>query len=159
MAILFSFLAFLSCSRLPNVQGEGHPLFQGIWIQEMNLDSAKRISYAKHELKFTCDSFYLSLVTYSKANYYPEECFNDGVWKEYAKGTYTFKNDTLSLSGVFTKANFKQKISGCYRNGRYFNQFIVKKNAEKELSFQGIQDKSQFVLNQKEEIICSPKPL
>ena len=96
LTILFSFGCLWSCSRLPNIQGEGDPLFQGVWEQSLNPDSTSRLSTAKHGLKFTCDSFYLSLTTYSKVNYYPEECFNDGVWKEYAKGTYTFKNDTLS---------------------------------------------------------------
>lgn len=159
MALLAVLSILWGCSRLPNVQGEGDPLFQGVWVQDLSADTSGRLSYTSHQIKFTCDSFYLSLVTYSKVNYYEEVCFNNGVWKEYAKGTYKFSGDTLSLSGVFTKANFKQKISGCYRNGRYFHQFLVQKKSDSTLAFNGIQEKSQFVINKKDHIDCVPQPL
>ncbi|PTS95514.1 fumarate hydratase, partial [Pedobacter sp. HMWF019] len=95
MRILFFFLllagVMVSCRRLPNVQGKGEAFLQGVWNQDSIVNSAQLLNYTQHKFKFTCDSFYVDMVTYSKVNYYSDSCFNGGVWKEYAKGVYAVR--------------------------------------------------------------------
>jgi len=160
--LLFTFnfllLAF-SCSRLPNVQGKGETFLQGAWNQDSIANKEQLQSYTQHHFKFTCDSFYVDLTTHSKVNYYEEECFNNGEWKEHAKGTYQVRNDTLILVGDFTKANYKQKVSGCYRNGRYLVNFKVKSWNAEELQLEDLSNQAEVKLNLKEKITCVQKAL
>jgi CTP:phosphocholine cytidylyltransferase-like protein len=157
---IFSLLVvFVACSRLPNVQGNGEALLQGVWNQDSVANAAQLLNYTAHKFKFSCDSFYVDLTTHSKVNYYEEACFNKGVWKEYAKGTYVVKGDTLFLKGTFTKANYKQKVSGCYRNGQYLNNFKIKSATATSLSLVGLNDHKEVVMALKEKINCVPKQL
>jgi len=159
--VLFTFylLLFAACTRLPNVQGNGEPALQGIWNQDSVANADQLLNYTQHKFKFSCDSFYVDLTTHSKANYYEEACFNKGVWKEYAKGTYTVSGDTLFLAGTFTKANYKQKVSGCYRNGRYISNFKINGKDQNKLILESLNDQKECVLVLKEKIICVPKEL
>lgn len=150
---------FSSCSRLPNVQGKGETFLQGIWNQDAIGKQAELQAYTQHRFKFICDSFYVDFTTHSKVNYYEEECFNNGVWKEHAKGTYQVRNDTLVLVGDFTKPNYKQKVSGCYRNGRYLSNFKVKSWNAEQLELENLSDQTEIKLNLKEKITCVPKAL
>lgn len=151
-------LAF-SCKFRPNVQGRGEPTLQGVWLQHSIANKEKLLNYTTHWFKFTCDSFYVDFVTHAKVNYYQDDCFNGGVWKEYAKGVYVFRNDTLFLQGDFTKSNYKQKISGCYRNGRYLANFIVAKPTDSLLVFENVNDKTKIKLALQQTIECVPKEL
>lgn len=160
LALAFGFSVFFySCTRLPNVQGKGEALLQGVWNQDSVANSANLLNYTKHHFKITCDSFYVDLTTYAKVNYYEDSCFNKGVWKEHAKGTYVVKGDTLILTGTFTKANYKQKVSGCYRNGRYLNNFIIKSSNATTLQLENLNDQKECTLVLKEKITCVPKAL
>ncbi|RZK52548.1 MAG: fumarate hydratase, partial [Pedobacter sp.] len=157
---VFSLLAFaLSCTRLPNVQGKGEALLQGVWNQDSIANSSKLLTYTQHHFKISCDSFYVDLTTFSKVNYYSDSCFNKGVWKEYAKGTYIVKGDTLILTGTFTKDNYKQKVSGCYRTGRYLTNFKIKSSAANSLVLENLNDQRECALVLKEKITCVPKEL
>ena len=159
---LFSFYLlplFFSCTRLPDVQGKGEPFLQGVWNQDSVLNSKQLLNYTQHHFKFTCDSFYVDLTTHAKVNYYEETCFNNGIWKEYAKGKYAIKGDTLELSGVFTKSNYKQKISGCYRIGQYLINFKIKSNQPNTLVLENLSDQKECTLVLKERITCIPKKL
>lgn len=157
-ALVFGLFAF-SCSRLPDVQGKGEAFMQGVWNQDSIANKAQLQSYTQHHFKFSCDSFYVDYTTHAKVNYYEEECFNNGVWKEYAKGTYQVRNDTLILVGTFTKPNYKQKVSGCYRNGHFISNFKVKSwNAEK-IELENLSDQTEIILNLKEKITCVQKAL
>lgn len=159
-ALVFSLSALcFSCTRLPNVQGKGEVFLQGVWNQDSIANNDKLLSYTQHHFKITCDSFYVDLTTYAKVNYYEDSCFNNGVWKEHAKGTYRVKGDTLLLDGVFTKENYKQKISGCYRNGRYRPSFKIKSSASKSLVLESLNDQRECALVLKEQITCVPKEL
>ncbi len=149
----------ISCKSRSNIQGKGELFMQGIWNQDSIANKGKLLNYTKHWFKFTCDSFYVDLVTYSKVNYYPEECFNNGVWKEYAKGIYQVRNDSLFLAGDFTKSNHKQKISGCYRSGRYLVSFIIKSATKKQLILENLADERECVLSFKKPVICIQKQL
>lgn len=150
---------FVSCIRLPNVQGKGEVFMQGIWSQDSIANKAKLLNYTKHQFKFTCDSFYVELGTKSKVNYYEDSCFNNGNWREYAKGIYKVKNDTLFLIGDFTKSNYKQKVSGCYRNGRYITNFKIKSKTKTQLSLESLNDQRECLLQLKQPIICVQKEL
>ncbi len=156
----FSFLALTSaCTRLPNVQGNGDASLQGVWSQDSVANAKQLLNYTEHKFKFSCDSFYVDLITHSKVNYYEEACFNKGVWKEYAKGTYVVRADTLFLKGTFTKANYKQKVSGCYRNGQYLNNFKIKSADATNLVLVGLNDYKEVAMVLKEQINCVPKKL
>ncbi len=158
--IFFVTILFLSaCTRLPNVQGKGEAFIQGIWTQDSVANSEKLQAYTMHQFKFTCDSFYVDLTTHAKVNYYEEACFNSGHWKEYAKGVYQVRNDTLFLVGDFTKSNYKQKVSGCYRSGRYITNLKVKTWSANQIQLENLGDHAEMNLTLKENIICVPKAL
>ena len=160
--LLFTFhflLLLAACTRLPNVQGNGEVVLQGVWNQDSVANAKQLLNYTAHKFKFSCDSFYVDLTTHSKVNYYEEACFNKGIWKEYAKGTYTVSGDTLFLRGTFTKANYKQKVSGCYRNGQYISNFKIKSVTENKLLLESLNDQKECVLSLKGKINCVPKEL
>ncbi len=148
-----------ACKFNPNFQGSGAELVQGTWEEEPVTYQDSLIHYTRHQFKFTCDSVYVTLETHSKANYYPDSCFNKGVWKEYAKGNYILKNDTLYLSATFTKPNFKQKLSGCYRIGQYIPSFVIKSAANNQLELKGLQQHIPLKLKLIERTKCVPQPL
>ena len=81
----FLLFTFISCTRLPNVQGKGETFLLGVWSQDSIANSEQLLTYTKHHFKISCDSFYVDLTTYSKVNYYEDSCFNNGIWKEHAK--------------------------------------------------------------------------
>jgi hypothetical protein len=159
LAFSFSLFAITACTRLPNVQGRGEAFFQGVWKQDSIANSSQLLNYTQHHFKITCDSFYVELTTFSKVNYYADSCFNKGVWKEYAKGTYKVKGDTLLLTGTFTKANYKQKVTGCYRIGRYLTSFKIKNSTANHLRLESFNDQREIRLALKEKITCVPKEL
>ncbi len=148
-----------SCRRLPNVQGKGEAFLQGVWNQDSVANADKLLNYTQHKFKFTCDSFYVDLTTHSKVNYYTDSCFNNGVWKEYAKGVYGVRGDSLILSGTYTKANYKQKVSGCYQIGRYEKSFYIKSSSPDQLNLESLGNQRECNLVLKEKIICEPKSL
>lgn len=148
-----------SCKFNPNFQGTGSDYLQGIWAEKNVAYQEQLLEYTSHEFKFSCDSFYVTFNTVAKTNIYPDSCFNKGRWTEYAKGIYITRNDTLFLSGTFTKANFKQKISGCYRIGQYLETFIVKRTTPDSLYLESLQQHLPVTLAIKEKITCTPKPL
>ncbi|WP_228098737.1 fumarate hydratase [Pedobacter sp. MC2016-24] len=160
--MFFLFVIFCmssACRRLPNVQGKGEAFLQGVWNQDSVPNAAKLLNYTQHRFKFTCDSFYVDLTTHSKVNYYSDSCFNGGVWKEYAKGVYQVRGDTLFLEGTYTKSNYKQKVSGCYQIGRYVKSFYVKSVEPEQISLESTNNHRTCDLVLKEKITCVPKEL
>lgn len=162
--VLYFFLALMlftlnSCKFNPNLQGKGTESIQGVW-EENSVDyQNERLQYTKHQFRFTCDSVYLTMKTFAKVSTYPDSCFNNGEWIEYAKGTYLTQSDTLLLTTTFTKSNFKQKISGCYRIGQYLPVFIISKNTGDSLLLQSLKQHLQIKLSLKERMQCVQKPL
>ncbi|MFW0714809.1 fumarate hydratase [Pedobacter sp. N23S346] len=153
-AVLYS-----SCSRLPNIQGKGEEFMQGVWNEDSVAFSHKLSNYTQHHFKISCDSIYIDMVTHSKVNFYEDSCFNNGVWKEYAKGVYAVRGDTLFVGATFTHANYKQKISGCYRIGRYDKNFLIKKRSADTLILESLSDQREIKLALKEKITCVQKEL
>lgn len=154
----FSILQF-ACSPRPNIQGKGEAFMQGVWNQDSVAFSNKLSNYTQHHFKITCDSIYIDLVTHSKLNLYEDSCYNNGVWKEYAKGVYAVKGDTLFVGATFTHANYKQKISGCYRIGRYDKNFLIKKKSANTLVLESLSDQREITLSLKEKVTCVQKEL
>ncbi|MEJ6981072.1 fumarate hydratase [Pedobacter sp. P351] len=163
--LLVSFLLFVggilfsACKFNPNYQGRGIDFIQGAWEEVPVPYKDSLLQYTLHKFRFTCDSVYVTLETHAKANYYPDSCFNDGVWKEYAKGNYIVRNDTLYIISTFTKSNYKQKLSGCYRIGQYLPTFLIKKRAVDRLELQGLQQHIPLTMKLIEKVECNPKPL
>ncbi len=148
-----------SCKLNPNLQGAGAGFVQGIWVEQEVGYRDELLQYTTHSFRFSCDSFYVTLNTYARANYNPDSCFNNGRWIEYAKGNYAVKGDSVFLSGTFTKSNFKQKISGCYRNGQYLETFVVKEKADSYLQLESLKSHFPIKLILKELLVCNPQPL
>ncbi|WP_231491075.1 fumarate hydratase [Pedobacter sp. Leaf170] len=156
----FYFLLLLSaCSPRPNIQGKGEEFMQGVWNEDSVAFSDKLSNYTQHHFKISCDSIYIDLVTKSKLNLYEDSCYNNGIWKEYAKGVYAVKGDTLFVGATFTHANYKQKISGCYRIGRYDKNFLIKKKTTDSLILESLSDQREIVLSLKQKITCVQKEL
>ena len=152
-------LLLSSCKFNPNLQDKGSDYLQGIW-QENKVDYQDRLlQYTTHSVKFNCDSFYITFLTKSKVDIYPDSCYNKGVWTEFAKGGYVVQNDTLFLSGTFAKSDFKQKISGCFRNGQYLESFIIKKHSNDSLYLESLQQHNPIKLALQKKITCTPKPV
>ena len=159
LIVILCLTAFLGCERRPNVQGNGQVFMQGVWNQDSIANSAQLLNYTQQKFKFTCDSFYVDMTTHSKVNYYEDPCYNNGVWKEYAKGVYEVRKDSLFLEGTYTKANYKQKVSGCYNIGIYRKSFIVKSKDAKHLFLQSLSDQRDIDLVLKQKITCIPQSL
>ncbi len=157
--LLLLFCVFSACRRLPDVQGKGEAFLQGVWYQDSISSAERLLNYTQHKFKFTCDSFYVDLTTHAKVNYYPDSCFKDGVWKEYAKGVYLIRGDSLFMEGDYTKSNYKQKVSGCYHTGRFIKSYRVKSIEQDALQLESISDQRDINLALKERIICVPKEL
>lgn len=156
--ILISCIAIsTSCTRLPDIQGTGSPLVQGVW-EQVDLDSALE-SYTKHKFKFSCDSFYLEIQTKSKLHYFADTCSNNGLRVEYAKGIYVLKEDSLFLNGVYTKENYKQKISGCYNIGSYRHNFVLTDNEGGIIKFRDLSNNITGSLTRTAQFECVPQPL
>lgn len=150
---------FSSCVRQPNIQGKGEVFMQGVWNEDSVAYSQELSNYTQHHFKFTCDSFYVDLTTHSKVNYYADSCFNKGLWKEYVKGTYAVRNDSLFLVGTFTQANYKQKISGCYRIGQYLQSFAIKNKTASNLLLDNVSNQREIKLVLKQKNTCVQKEL
>lgn len=153
------FAALSSCRFNPNLQGKGREDLQGIWEESNVAYQNERLQYSQHLFTFSCDSVYITINTFAKVSTYPDSCFNNGQWTEYAKGIYDMKKDTVMITATFTKPDFKQKISGCYRNGQYKPLFVIRKSTADSLYLEGLQDHLPLNLALKERTSCVPKPL
>ncbi|MGV3684219.1 MAG: fumarate hydratase [Daejeonella sp.] len=157
--LALSFATVYSCKFNPNLQGTGREDIQGVWEENDVAYQEERLQYSKHNFRFSCDSVYVTINTFAKVSTYPDSCFNNGRWTEYAKGVYETKNDTLVITATFTKPDFKQKISGCYRSGQYLPVFVIRKSTSDSLFLEGLQDHLPLNLALKERTGCVPKPL
>ena len=156
---LLAGVLFMACRFNPNYQGKGSNRVQGQWEEVPPSYKNELLQYIQHQFRFTCDSFYVKLSTTAKNNVYADSCFNNGNWEEYARGIYESRNDTLYLSGTFTKANGKQKISGCYRIGQYLNTLIIEKAKGDTLTLKSLNQQNPIALKLIQSWECTPKPL
>jgi hypothetical protein len=130
--ILFVFLLLAfglsSCWMNPDTQKPGVKELQGEWQQLSNPVQQQLITYSLYHFRFSCDSFFVSIKTFSKVNYGADSCMKNGQWTEYTRGVYAQRNDTLFLKGQFCNPDYTIKETpGCFRMGVYEEVFKTHK--------------------------------
>jgi len=150
-------LFFAACQRHSDMQERGADFLQGIWVQDSIPGEDKMLNYTLHEFKFTCDSMYAVMHVHAATKTMPDSCFKDGKWTEYAKAVYVVRGDSMIVEGVYTKANGKQKISGCYKSGQYLPRFKIAYHSADSLVLQNRFDSRAIVLRKTADITCVPK--
>jgi len=163
-AFAFYLLAFSlllsACSPNPDLQGRGEDYFQGEWKQDSVPMQKQLLSYSLHKFKFTCDSVYIELNRYSKVNTGMDSCMLGGYWKEYIRGTYSERHDTLHIKGYFCNADYSlKKPQGCFRSGPYEEYFSVSKKTDSAVQFLSTSNVIPINLQLTKKITCTPKPL
>lgn len=150
-----------ACRFNPNMQGPGVAALQGEWQQDTSALQKKLLNYSLYHFRFSCDSFFVSVNSFSKANGgYPDSCVKNGQWGEYAKGVYTQKNDTLRLKGLFCNADFSYKNEGgCFRSGNYEEVFKLSQKADSRIQFLPTSSVIPFNARLIKRTTCNPKPL
>lgn len=150
-----------ACRFNPDMQSPGQTALQGEWLQDATALQKKLVNYSLYQLKFSCDSFYVSIQSFSKANGgNADSCVKNGRWEEFAKGSYNQKNDTLHLQGLFCNADFSYKIEGgCFRSGKYDEYFRVRKKSDSILQFYSTSSVIPFDTHLVKRTTCNPKPL
>jgi hypothetical protein len=151
----------MACRFNPNMQEPGVAALQGEWQQDTSALQKKLLNYSLYHFRFSCDSFFVSVNSFSKANGgYPDSCVKNGRWGEYAKGVYIQKNDTLRLKGLFCNANFSYKNEGgCFRSGNYEEVFKLSQKADSSIQFLPTSSVIPFNARLIKRTTCNPKPL
>jgi hypothetical protein len=154
-------LTFLSaCSPNPGMQGNGDGYLQGEWRQDSVAMQKQLLNYSLFKFKFSCDSVYMEIASYSKVNSGMDSCMNAGSWKEYVRGTYHQSNDTLHIKGSFCNANYSlKKQLGCFRYGPYEGHFKVTKKAGSLVQFISTSNVIPVNLHLIKRTTCVPKPI
>lgn len=148
-----------ACKFNPNIQGEGEAFLQGVWLQETTPHQDRLLTYSLYKLKFTCDSVFITVKTFSKVKKVVDSCYANGQWEEYARGVYLVRNDSLLIESTFTHPNWRQKLSGCHRIGQFLPRFKVLKHTPDSLYLQSQYYHTAVDLRKIEDITCIPKPL
>ena len=138
--------------------GEGY--LQGEWQQDTIRGEKLLLDYSLYHLKFSCDSFFVSIKSYSKVNTGADSCMRAGHWEEFCKGTYSCKNDTLHLKGQFCNADMTIKDDkGCFRSGDYEELFKVYKKSDSLIRFASTSAIIPIDAHLVKKLSCHPKPL
>jgi hypothetical protein len=162
LTILLTAICLLqtACRFNPNTQTLGESYLQGEWQQDTSALQKKLVDYSLYNIKFNCDSFFVSIKTFSKANSGADSCTRGGQWTEYAKGVYQQKNDTLHVRGIFCNANFTYKDpAGCYRSGVYEEYFKVSNKTDSTIQFNPTSSVIAINTHLIKRYTCNPKPL
>ena len=160
LGLLLSALSLSSCNLNPNMQTQGENYLQGEWQQDSVPDQKQLVSYSLYHLKFSCDSFFVEIHSFSKVNTGPDTCMNSGHWTEYCRGTYEQKHDTLHLKGQFCNADMTIKDDkGCFRSGDYEEFFKVTKKTDSLVQFASISNVIPINAHLIKRTSCIPKPL
>jgi hypothetical protein len=142
------------------MQTPGESYLQGEWQQDSILKQKQLVTYSLYHLKFNCDSFFVSINSFSKVNAGADSCMSSGHWTEYCKGTYDQKNDTLHLKGQFCNADLTLKDDkGCFRSGDYEEFFKVSKKTDSLVQFASTTNIIPINARLIKRISCTPKPL
>jgi hypothetical protein len=158
--LLLAFYFLSGCAINPNLQGKGDVYLQGEWQQDSVPMEKKLLEYSIYHLKFSCDSFYIRINSFSKVNNGADTCMNSGHWSEYVKGSYQQRNDTLHLKGQFCNANYSLKSEGgCFRSGVYEEFFKVGKKTDSLIQFSSTSSVIPINAHLIKRISCIPKPL
>ncbi|MBB5396964.1 fumarate hydratase [Mucilaginibacter sp. AK015] len=149
-----------ACRFNPDMQTPGEGYLQGEWQQDSVTMQKQLVTYSLYNLKFNCDSFFVSIKTFSKVNNGADSCTKGGNWTEYAKGVYEQRNDTLHVRGLFCNANYTYKDpGGCLRSGVYEERFKITKKGDSMLQFSPTSNVISFNTRLIKRSTCNPKPL
>ncbi|RFZ83030.1 hypothetical protein DYU05_12825 [Mucilaginibacter terrenus] len=158
--LLLSALSFPGCKFNPDYQEQGQQYLQGEWLQDTSALQKQLVTATAYRLKFSCDSFFVSMNSFSKAVAGADTCIKNGHWAEFAKGIYQQKHDTLILKGLFCNPNFSYKVEGgCFRYGNYQEAFKVKKQTDSIVRFAPLASVLPFNARLIKRNTCIPKPL
>lgn len=158
--LLLLALCFSSCWFNPNRQTPGESYLQGEWQQDSVPTQKRLITYSLYHLKFTCDSFFVSIKSFSTVNTGPDNCMAKGQWTEYVRGTYEQKNDTLHVKGQFCNPDWTLKDDkGCFRSGDYEDFFKVTKTNDSNIQFASTSNVIPIDAHLIKRTSCHPKPL
>lgn len=154
-------LSLTACKFNPDLQKPGEAALQGEWQQDTLAVNKKLLNYSLYHFRFSCDSFFVSIKSFSKANGgYPDSCVKNGQWGEYAKGTYRQRHDTLQLRGLFCNSDFSYKNEGgCFRSGNYAEVFTLRKKTDSVIQFFPTTSVIPFDGRLIKRNTCIPKPL
>lgn len=149
-----------ACWFNPNTQGKGEVYLQGEWQQNSVPNQKQLLEYSLYHLKFSCDSFFMQVHSFSKVNSGPDTCMRSGHWSEYIKGTYQQRNDTLHLKGQFCNADYSLKEGGgCFREGPYEELFKVSKKTDSLMQFASTSNVIPIDAHLIKHTTCNPKSL
>lgn len=146
-----------ACERHSSIQSEGAKFLQGVWLQDSVPLQEQLLHYTLHEIKFLCDSMYTTMHINQKKQRVPDSCFNNGEWKEFAKAVYVVREDSLIVEGVFTKKDWKQKISGCHRQGQYLPRYKIVHVSKDSLILSNKYEQTPITLRKIKDVNCIPK--
>lgn len=158
--ITFVLILHTGCTFNPSMQSRGAEYLQGEWQQDTSALPKKMVNYSLYNMKFSCDSFYISIKTYSKINPGADSCIKGNSYTEYAKGVYEHRNDTLHVRGLFCNPNYTYKEpAGCFRSGVYEEYFKVIKKADSTVQFNSTSSVVPINARLVKKNTCNPKPL
>ncbi len=159
--LLLTITLFLgSCWMNPNMQKPGVKEFQGEWQQDSVPMQKKLLTYSLYHFKFTCDSFFVSIKTFTKVNYGADSCMKAGHWTEYTKGNYGERNDSLFLKGQFCNPDFTLKEKpDCFRFGMYEEVFKITKKTDSVYQFSSTSAVIPITARLIKRTTCIVKPL
>jgi hypothetical protein len=148
------------CWFNPNMQGKGEVYLQGEWQQDSVPDQKQLLEYSIYHFKFSCDSFFVRVNSFSKVNNGPDTCMRSGHWTEYIKGNYQQRNDTLHLRGQFCNADYSLKDEGgCFRSDIYEELFKVSKKTDSLIQLSSTTSVIPITAHLIKHTSCNPKPL
>lgn len=160
--LLFAFCLLLisSCRMNPNMQTPGKAWLQGEWQQDSVPDQKQLISYSLYHIKFDCDSFFMTIRTFSKVSYGTDICMSKGHWTEFAAGHYEQRHDTLFLKGYYTNPDFSLKTdAGCLHTGVYKDIFRLTQQSDSVIRFASTSGVIPLSARRVKRTTCTVKPL
>jgi hypothetical protein len=162
IVLCFMLYAFglTSCKPNPNMQGKGEVYLQGEWRQDSVPNERQLLQYSIYHFKFSCDSFFVQINSFSKVNNGADTCMRSGHWSEYVRGSYQQMSDTLHLRGQFCNADYTLKQEGgCFQSGIYEELFLVSKKTDSLIQFSSTSSVIPINAHLIKHATCSPKPL
>ncbi|HVW95396.1 MAG TPA: hypothetical protein VHA56_05480 [Mucilaginibacter sp.] len=151
----------VSCRFNPDTQTRGQTWIQGEWRQDSVPAQKLLLSYSLHDIKFNCDSFFMTIHSFSKVDTGGgDTCMISGKWVEYCKGTYVQRHDTLRMKGEFCNADKSIKDENtCLRSGTYEEYFKISKKTDSLVQFASISSVIPIKAHLIKRTNCVPKPL
>jgi hypothetical protein len=148
------------CTTNANLQGNGEVYLQGEWRQDTVPKEKQLLEYSIYHFRFSCDSFFVQINSFSKVNSGADTCMNLGKWSEYIRGSYQQRRDTLHLRGQFCNADYSLKQEGgCFRSGIYEEFFKVSKKTDSLVQFSSTSNVIPINAHLIRRTTCNPKPL